>query len=202
MKWLLALLFVLAPVAEARFELRDHGKTLVFTREAAVQGEIDFLAEFKFDAAIIDAEGVPGPQVITINSPGGDEAAGRRIIALVKALHRAGHLVVCIVNGDAASMAFNLLTACDRRYATPTSKFLFHKIYGLPPMRPTSKNLRAWARTLDQLDEPYRRANAKALHMSLRTYDRIADQDRNWTAKELLKRGYLDGTVTIGTQSK
>lgn len=61
---------------------------------------------------------------ITIDSPGGDVDAG---IAAAAAVENARTLVVCVVRGTAASMAFYFLQSCDVRIMTPESRLMVHE---------------------------------------------------------------------------
>lgn len=140
--------------------------------------------------------------VIIINSPGGSVEFGQQIIDAVEQIRANTHKrVVCMVNGDASSMGFNLLTHCDVRLSTAHSRMVVHKIEWAGAceiqQRHTAKFYRAIAEYLDQVDEPYRQANAKAMHLDLWDYDHFADQETDWTPGLLKTIGYLHGIATI-----
>ncbi len=143
--------------------------------------------------------GIPGARVIVIDSPGGDTRVGDQIIGLIEAEKAEGVKQICVVKGQASSMAFNILTHCDVRLAVKDAKFVVHKIAiaNLFEIRErmTAKHLRDIAAELDADDEQYCRDNAKAMHLSRRNYDKFADQESSWSAQELLDRGYLQGIV-------
>lgn len=61
--------------------------------------------------------------VLEINSPGGVVDDGFR---LVKAIERSKAPVICVVDGDAASMAFYLLQSCTDRVMTKRSTLMAH----------------------------------------------------------------------------
>lgn len=139
---------------------------------------------------------IPGPRTIYIDSLGGALDSGQNIIDMMEVEKAHGVRMVCIVKGEATSMAFNILTHCDARYATRKSRFLVHKAaIGAwdPTLRGTAKNLRKEANELERADEPYRQANCAAMHLTLAEYDDNADQERTWTADELVRSGYLNG---------
>lgn len=139
---------------------------------------------------------LPGDRTVYIDSLGGALDSGQTIIDMMEAEKSHGVKIVCIVNTEATSMAFNVLTHCDRRYAKRTTRFLVHKaaLGGWDPnLRLTVKNLRTEANEIDRVDEVYRRDNARAMHMSLSEYDNNADEERTWSAAEMLKMGYLSG---------
>jgi len=66
------------------------------------------------------------PIHVIINSPGGMILAGYQIIQAMNIARNRGSEVVCVVATMAASMAFQLLPHCDRRYALKKSLLLFH----------------------------------------------------------------------------
>jgi membrane-bound ClpP family serine protease len=62
---------------------------------------------------------------IYISSPGGDAEVG---LAMYEALETYPHKVTCTVGPLAASAAFLILQACDRRIADPRSILLTHRV--------------------------------------------------------------------------
>lgn len=62
--------------------------------------------------------------VLEINSPGGEVDAGFR---LVKAIERYAGAVICIVDGEADSMASYILMSCDVRAMTRRSLLMIHQ---------------------------------------------------------------------------
>lgn len=64
---------------------------------------------------------------VIINSGGGSVLAGFQYLALVKALRTRGTTVTCYVVGVAASMAFHVLTQCDKRIVLNDSLLLWHR---------------------------------------------------------------------------
>ena len=146
-----------------------------------------------------------GPRLIIINSPGGSLQEGAKIIAMINAERRMGVKAVCVVQDNAHSMAFNILTqACDVRLATTGSTMVVHKAalgpgacdFG-PGPRCTAKNLREEADAMDRMDEMNTRANLAAMHMTRYEYDHYADAETRWQALTLLARHYLQGMAFI-----
>lgn len=169
---------------------------------AHVVGGVDASLAMTFDNELILTSFLQGPRVIIINSRGGYEDAGQKIIDSIEFEKTQGIQQICVVNTEAGSMAFNILSHCDIRLATEKSKLMFHKLaydsvseesFG----RLTPNRLRSIAAKLEQDDEVYKHYNAKKLHMSLKTYDIHADNDTDWVPKTLLKNKYLDGICTI-----
>jgi ATP-dependent protease ClpP protease subunit len=66
------------------------------------------------------------PVKIVINSPGGSIYAGLQFINAMTAAQKRGVKLHCYVSGIAMSMAFQILTHCDRRYAMEYSLVLWH----------------------------------------------------------------------------
>lgn len=71
----------------------------------------------------------PAPATLNliIDSPGGSVYSGFRFIAQMKSLQGKGTKVVCYVPGLAASMAFHILTHCDKRVVLEESALLWHR---------------------------------------------------------------------------
>lgn len=167
-------------------------------RVAHLTGVVDQRSELRLRVEMLMTSAAPGDRILMINSPGGEVEAGRHMIELLENERTGGIRLVCIVEGAAMSMAFNILSHCDVRLATANSKLLAHKIAlgGLPAaMRLTAKTLRGIAREMEKEEEPFRWLNAKAMHLSLQQYDRYADAEKMWTPQELLDMKYLDGIV-------
>ncbi len=142
---------------------------------------------------------MPGPRIILIDSGGGSVSSGQKLIEMLEAEKAQGILQVCVVTGQASSMAFNLLTHCDVRLAVRDAYMVVHKIFimGDPGIKMTAKNLRRLADELDRGDEPFRQANCKAMHITLSEYDRKADVDTAWSSEILFRLHYLNGIVKL-----
>lgn len=142
----------------------------------------------------------PGDRVVVLNSPGGSVDAGKDILdALLLERSVSGNKLICVVDGAAHSMAFNILSYCDVRLAREGSTSVVHKIrtFLLPSEPLTAKRAREIAKELDALDEPYRQQNAKKMGLSLKDYDKYADEETEWSAEKLLQMKYLHGLCTI-----
>lgn len=68
------------------------------------------------------------PIYILINSPGGSVTVGFTIIGAIERAKERGVQFRCAVTGFAASMAFQILTHCQKRYALPYSMLLWHPV--------------------------------------------------------------------------
>jgi hypothetical protein len=68
------------------------------------------------------------PIYLMINSPGGGVTVGFAIIGAMERAKKRGVEFRCGVTGMAASMAFQILTHCDKRYALPYTMLLWHPV--------------------------------------------------------------------------
>lgn len=163
-----------------------------------LEGEITDSSAFYTIMHMRVTEDIPGDRVIVIDSPGGDVSGGTRIIQAIDREKRDGTPVICIVEHDASSMAFNILTHCSVRLATAKSHMVVHAVafVEMPPNRRlTSRCLRELAGVLDTLDEPFRVANARAMHLRLEDYDHYAADETEWSAERLYAISYLNGII-------
>lgn len=187
------------PAIAARRHLPPPTRPLVANPKVAhILGPIGRDTEYSFEMEMLQTGDLPGDRLIVIDSPGGEVGAGNQILDAIEREQVKGTRVTCVVIGNASSMAFNILTHCDVRLATATARMVVHKvaIYGTPDgMRLTSTELRNIADDLDRTDAPFRRDNARAMHLSLADYDLFADKETCWSARTLLEIGYLNGIV-------
>lgn len=65
---------------------------------------------------------------IIITSPGGSISAGLSIIDAIRSLQREGAKVTGVVRGEAQSMGFNILQACDTRIMSQGSILMAHGV--------------------------------------------------------------------------
>lgn len=149
-----------------------------------------------------DTYGIPGDRLVIINSPGGSVDYGKVILGILLAeKYTTGNRLICVVDKNAHSMAFNILSYCDVRLAVADSKMLVHKvaISGIEDghTRWTPKNLRRLADDMEAEDEQFRQKNASMMHMSLKEYDILADIETMCTADSLLLRHYLSGIARL-----
>lgn len=87
-------------------------------------GDIDRDSVMKLIMGIQESEKQGLPVLLEINSGGGMSGAG---FLLSKVLENSEVKIRCLVDGAAASMALEILWACDERVATPRSVFMFHQ---------------------------------------------------------------------------
>lgn len=200
MKTLTALLCLVTSAVCCAASIKTEHYQIDTQKVAHVIGFIDDMSATVFLAEMQATESLEGDRLIFIDSPGGSVSSGNYMIAAIDREKASGVKVTCVVGKLAASMAFNLLTHCDVRIADTRSVLLFHKVEigGRPPgVRMTAENLRKIAELLDEMDEPFRVANASALGMSLEEYDFYANHETYWNSKVLFRLGYLNDISRI-----
>lgn len=193
-KTLLIAFMVWANVASGQTVVLN-GQEFTSNKVSRIEGVINSKSAMAFILGMMQTMNTPGPRLIIINSYGGLVDEGNKIIEAIEREKLMGTEQVCVVTKEADSMAFNILSHCDRRYAVPKATFVVHKIrtWFLSPAPVTEKILRQLADDLHKSDEPFRQKNSKEMHLTVRQYDKAADAERQWTAKELLKMHYLNG---------
>lgn len=162
-------------------------------------GDINERTQLLFQIQMEATYEIPGDRVLIIHSRGGVVDIGAQmLIALAIEKTATGGRLICVADSDASSMAFNMLSFCDIKLATPKTHFTMHNVFfyqlqsGLDSgTHLTAKNLRKLADEIEQSNTMWRRTNAAALHMDLKDYDLFADEEHTWTVKDLLGHGYL-----------
>lgn len=199
-----AVLFILLfpyPATAVRVVSPEVKVNINTDKVARIQGPIRYMSVGPFAMDLIQTAATPGDRIIVIDSIGGDVIAGQRIIKLMSVEQQAGTKMICVVTGNAISMAFNILTHCDVRLAAAKAKFMAHVVAAgqltCENPRCTPERLRQIATELQDVDEPFRQANAKALGLTVKEYDVYASQEHTWTVDALLKRKYLHGVALI-----
>ena len=95
-----------------------------------------------------------GPIYIIIDSGGGEVLTGVQFITLMHRAQARGRRIVCVVNNFAMSMAFGILTQCDRRYAFGSSFLLWHKVRQMAMMMVITRHKgRVWEHQIGILDD-------------------------------------------------
>jgi ATP-dependent protease ClpP protease subunit len=199
MKALLVIASLILSVNSARaLHIKTSKHDITTYKVTAIVGSIDSAMAASVLMQTTANAKLPGERVVLISSPGGSVTAGERIGMILAQERAAGTKVVCVVLGMAHSMAFNILTNCDVKIASDDTEMVAHKIAMSEAVdRMTAKNLREWADRLDALNKKYDEANAKALKLSMAEYNKKADQEYSWPAKELLQIGFLDALIEV-----
>lgn len=177
---------------------KDIGLDLTTAKVARITGPVNEASDFQFSVDMLYASSLAGPLVILIDSSGGSVRSGQHMLGLMMKEHSAGVPIICVGKGWVASMAFNIMSFCDVRLSAPATTYLAHKIAIFPTgVRLTAKIMRQIASDLDKEDEMFRQVNAATMHMSLDDYDKIADDEKEWTDLELFNIHWLQGYALV-----
>ncbi len=198
------LLLLLLSIARNAYAVHVYsepaGVDINTTKVVHLASEINGISLRRFEEEWFQTMSIKGDRVILINSHGGNLDMGKAMISLMDTDRALGVKIICLVTSRANSMAFNLLTHCDIRLADRDALMIFHKIARTYPCpsnyigpRLTADQLRREARDLDLDDAPIDRANAAALHMTMKQYNAHAEQETIWQPPALIRMGYLHG---------
>lgn len=132
--------------------------------------------------------------VLEIDTPGGDVAAGMQI---VHAIEEASPLVVCVVDGDAASMGFAILQSCDQRLMTRRSKLMAHEPSMSAQFEGHPNEWQAMADRMAAEREILAEQCQHRLRVSMAEYRRRTDGGLMWfmTWREAKEINAVDGTA-------
>lgn len=102
---------------------------------------------------LVVADPAPSRVTLILDSPGGSVHTGFKFISQMKTLQGKGTKFHCYVTGMAASMAFHILTQCDKRVVLQESMLLWHRarifvMFGIV----TAPSAREVAKDLEPLD--------------------------------------------------
>jgi ATP-dependent protease ClpP protease subunit len=124
---------------------------------------------------LLSAEEVMSELNIVIDSPGGSVLAGMQLMNRMKALQSRGTKLSCYVSGIAASMAFQILTACDKRIVLKKSSLLWHRarvvLPGFMGVVITGPEAASLARDLETIDAYILKEVTNALKQDMSTND-------------------------------
>jgi ATP-dependent protease ClpP protease subunit len=133
--------------------------------------------------------------LLVLNTPGGYIDAGQRIM---KAITGTKLKVVCLVNGQAASMGYLVLEVCDARLMTENSTLVAHEPFIEVPeaTQLTRATLAEFTVRQAKLADMYALQGALRLKISLPQFrHRIFKRDYMMTTAEALKIGAIDGVT-------
>lgn len=139
---------------------------------------------------LIDLDEKGKPILLIINSPGGSMVSGDRLITTMKALDSK---VICIVDGEAYSMAAIISLQCDKLYATENADFMFHQASlgaggSLSIFKSRSAHWIKWIET-------YELDIAKKLGLSFKSYKAKIHNEWWMTAREAVEYGLVYGLI-------
>jgi len=120
---------------------------------------------------------------VIIDSPGGYVSSATKFVDIMRMAQVRGRTVNCLVTGRAASMAFYILTKCDKRYSLKHAQLMFHNITA--GVEGTSDIVLRVGNELKMISLPYKRELRKSLCFSKSKFNRYFDTGFLWTAETL-----------------
>jgi len=122
-----------------------------------------------------------------INSPGGSVLPGLQVISAMRVAKARGVKFRCFVPVLAASMAFQILAECNKRYTLVNTLLLWHpvKISSSEPMDATT--LLYYGQDLRRLERPLVADLIRALNISRETFMYHYRHETLWTATQLME---------------
>jgi ATP-dependent protease ClpP protease subunit len=125
------------------------------------------------------------PIKVYINSGGGSIYAGMQFINAMIAAQKRGVKFKCYVTGIAMSMAFQIYTYCDQRYALPFSLLLWHppRISGIDALTPAAARMAL--RELTELEKELIPQLVSSLGLNKRYVMLHYKDETVWTARRL-----------------
>lgn len=140
------------------------------------------------------------PITIVINSPGGGVIAGMAFINRMQTLRDMGVTINCYVLDVAASMAFQIFTQCNNRYALPTSYLLWHGVRMGSNQPITASLARNISEDLARMDEIVLQELDGSLRISNDVIRKHFDNETLWSGYGLNKED--SKFMTLGTFPK
>lgn len=151
----------------------------------------------------------PGVELtIVLDSPGGELYTGFKFMKYLDVVHSQGSTIRCIVRDMAASLAFQILTKCDQRYALPNSLLLWHRVRtgGFLVTAPVAARILS---ILGRWDEelfaevrgamPLASEDVLRMHFEDETLHRAVELDRDIDSGFLTVLPYIPGLVEVDT---
>jgi ATP-dependent protease ClpP protease subunit len=138
-------------------------------REIAVIGEVDDWEEDVIKAILKVPAG--GACTFYIDSGGGSVFGALAVLTLIRQRRLQA---TAIVLGECSSAAVLLFAACQRRYVTPHSVLLFHRMRGQSEKRLLPDDAVAWARHFEDMERSIE-------ELQVRLFGKAEESVRRWT---------------------
>jgi len=124
---------LLSLIAVALISTTGFSKSITVDPDAPTTLEINGPISFQMTIPLVDkivsqAKDDDVEITLIINSPGGEVNAGMYLLNAMKLSQARGVSFRCITTGLAASMALQIFSQCDTRYALPNSFMLYHPV--------------------------------------------------------------------------
>jgi hypothetical protein len=115
---------------------------------------------------------------IILNSQGGGVVTGMQFIQLMNRAKARGITIHCVVDNQAMSMAFGILSQCSKRYAFRSSLLLWHRVRQMAAfMEITRHKGKVWEYQIGILDDYLDYLIFKTLDISLQDYTFSSDNN-------------------------
>ena len=123
---------LLSLITVALISTTGFSKSITVNPDAPTTLEINGPIDFQMVIPLVDNIVTQAKEdveiTILINSPGGEVNAGMYLLNAMKLSQARGTKIRCITTGLAASMALQIFSQCDTRYALPNSFMLYHPV--------------------------------------------------------------------------
>jgi ATP-dependent protease ClpP protease subunit len=165
----------------------SRAKSRKHAAEIAVVGDVD-----DWEADVIKAllELPPrSPCVFYIDSAGGSVYGSLAVMTLVR--HRE-HEATGIVLGECSSAALLLFAACSKRYVTPYSTLLFHRMRWQSDKRVAAGEAVLWARHFDAMERDIDALQARLFGTAAEQVSAWTDAGQYVTGAQLVAAGLAE----------
>lgn len=127
------------------------------------------------------------PIYLVINSPGGSVVAGTAFLSAMEMAQKRGATFHCVSGVLAASMAFQILASCDKRYALEGTALLFHGVRMFFIGSITTEIAKEIHRDLAEIDARLGPFLRESMGMSEEAFKYHNDRETLWTTSSLLE---------------
>jgi len=157
------------PVAHYIFILMARSKARKQVTEIPVIGDVDDWESDVIKTLLELPHG--GECVFYIDSAGGSVFGALAVLTLMRHRHLEG---TAIVLGECSSAALLVFAACRRRFVTPYSTLLFHRMRWQSEKRVGSEEAYLWARHFEEMEKDID-------NLQVRLFGAAEEQIRAWT---------------------
>lgn len=177
---------------------KSHALTLDPNRTLEIVGVIPYDASQGVKLLDGLAKTSKEPIYIRIESPGGSAEGYKSFVKGMERLQSQGIEIRCLVDKEAASGAFMIFLACDKRYATPEAHLMFHRGVIINDKPLTAADLKLYLGVVSRLDDLMYETLKKSLKISERSLSQAFYSQRFWSPQELIDES--PGWLTIVTK--
>ncbi len=197
MRKLIMILAALSTLAAAKPNKSVRVVTLDKKRTIKLLGPVDagIVDQANKLMALIDESNKP--VYLFINSPGGSVAAGEVFISAMEIAKKRGVTIHCVSSIYAASMAFNIMVHCNKRYALKSTMLLYHPVRAELSGTFTAMQLDLLVQDFHKTDIGFQERLHKSSGMPLELVRETYYSEKWWKASELVKFTREDWFVIV-----